>query len=169
MLVPAKPEDQKIIQNMAQFYVYDINCANGPRCHWPLEQDGRYFAMQSLPSYWQDPDKLAFLVKMNDELAGFILMQQKPHLMLNEFFILRPFQQQGLGKQTAFELFNRFPGTWELMVMCENLSAYHFWKHILSEYTGNQFSEVKKMIPFKGNEYRFVFTFESLGKPALFQ
>lgn len=154
------------IRNLAQFYVYDTNCAMKGGHHWPLDPDGRYFEIQTLPLYWEEAGRLPFLIYYKKELAGFVLIRHQPLLSIDEFFILRKFNRQGIGQFVAFELFNRYPGPWELMVICENSPARYFWQQILGEYTQGHYTETTRQIPFKGNEFRFVFQFESQGQPA---
>ena len=33
---------------------------------------------------------------------------------MSEFFVMYPYRKHGLGKEAAFALFDRFPGTWQL-------------------------------------------------------
>lgn len=89
---------------------------------------------------------------MDEELAGFALINKTgstPSIEWNmgEFFIVAKFQGKGIGRQVAFELFNRFPGQWEVMQMPPNLPAIKFWKKVVAEYSNNQFIETTATFP----------------------
>jgi predicted acetyltransferase len=45
-----------------------------------------------------------------------------------EFFILRKYRHQGIGARAAWELFDRFPGRWEVFEIIENTAAQEFWR-----------------------------------------
>jgi predicted acetyltransferase len=92
------------------------------------------------------------LVKINEKYAGFALVRKiihedkdnKFHYSMAEFFILKKYRKSGVGKQTAFHLFDLFPGTWEVAEIKENIPAQKFWRKIISEYTNDNYKEIQK-------------------------
>lgn len=102
-LIPATPTDFAVIQNMVQFYVYEFSRYLANEKNFNLNSEGVYADLETLSLYWQEKGRYAFLIRVNDELAGFVLINQvgsSPEVNWNmdEFFILRKFQKQGIGK-----------------------------------------------------------------------
>jgi predicted acetyltransferase len=54
---------------------------------------------------------------------------------------LRKYRRQGIGKRAAFDVFDRFPGKWEIRQIQPNVTAQKFWKNVIGEYTKNRFEE----------------------------
>jgi predicted acetyltransferase len=150
ILVPALLEDQARIQNMGRFYVYEMSRACGSLPGWELPEDGMY-ECRDLSSYFHEKNRFPFLVRIKNELAGFVLIDKfgsTPDIDWNigEFFIIAKFQGQGMGKQVAFEVFKKFLGKWEVMQMPVNTPAIQFWKKIVATYTDGQYEESLKTI-----------------------
>ncbi|HSH79923.1 MAG TPA: hypothetical protein VLA19_15460 [Herpetosiphonaceae bacterium] len=64
-----------------------------------------------------------------------------------EFFVLRKWRRLGIGRRVAFDLFERFPGGWEIAEERLNAAAQAFWRSIVGEYTGGYFTEVDSHPP----------------------
>lgn len=52
---------------------------------------------------------------------------------LAEFFILRKYRRNGVGRRAANELLVRLPGTWELAVTDYNKPALGFWRRVVGD------------------------------------
>ena len=116
--------------------------------------------------YWQEKDRYPFILSYKKELIGFVLINkigssQEIDWNMGEFFISKKFQKKGIGQYVAFECFNQFPGTWEVMVLPGNEPAYRFWRTIIKRYTQNHFQEYSRIHPFR-NENRNIFKFISV-------
>jgi predicted acetyltransferase len=48
-----------------------------------------------------------------------------------EFFIMRKYRKQGIGEWVAKQVFDSFPGVWEIQVSHSNPGGYQFWKRVL--------------------------------------
>lgn len=134
VLQEATVKDYPTIQNMARFYVYDLS----RYCEWSIPQDG-LFESFNFKSYFEDSDRLALIIKVKEELAGFVLINSVTELPdtqwnIGEFFILAKFQERKLGTQVTKELWKRYPGKWEVSVIPENQPAYQFWKNSLKSF-----------------------------------
>jgi ribosomal-protein-alanine N-acetyltransferase len=138
-LLPATLADYPTIQNMGRFYVYDISKEMCREPGWEIPADGLYECLD-LKKYWEDKNAFQFIV---------------------QFFILARFSGQGVGRHVAFECFKQFCGTWEVMVMLQNKSAYQFWKRIISEYTKNQFEEYRRVVRLLYDTEKNIFKFSS--------
>ncbi len=162
----ATKEHMSVIQNMARFYAYDLSksCGFYELYDWSFPPNGLYEAID-LSKYWEEPDRYPFIIHVDNELAGFALINKIGHLPLTdwnmgEFFIVGKFQGKGVGRQVAFELFDQFPGQWEVMQMPPNVPAIKFWKKIIAEYSHHQFEEsvitIQETEPHESNIIRFM-------------
>ncbi|WP_423062676.1 GNAT family N-acetyltransferase [Candidiatus Paracoxiella cheracis] len=164
-LIPASLKDYPIIQNMARFYVYDMSEYLGNEEGWEIPEDGLYECI-NFRKYWETDNTFPFLIKHENELAGFVIVDNKgsePKIDFNmaQFFILRKFKGKGIGRHVAFQCFNRFQGIWEVMVIPGNTGAYHFWKSIIKKYTSNDFVEYQRKVAHLSNNNKNIFKFIS--------
>ncbi|MFN7039460.1 MAG: GNAT family N-acetyltransferase [Alphaproteobacteria bacterium] len=149
-LISADINDYPIIQNMARFYVYDMSRYCGNIEGWECPDDGLYECFD-LKIYFGTPGRYAFLVKIDNELAGFVLINKigsnaEVDWNIGEFFILAKFQDKGVAKQIAFQIFDKFRGIWETSAMPDNIKAINFWRKTVAEYTKDNFIEGQKTI-----------------------
>jgi predicted acetyltransferase len=132
--------DYPVIQNMARFYVYDLSSECGfISSDWAIPADGLYESFD-FKDYFQDVDRRAFLINVDDEIAGFILLNQKGILPktewnMGEFFILAKFQDKGIGSKAAQQIWSDHPGRWEISVIPENKNAANFWRRVILSYS----------------------------------
>jgi predicted acetyltransferase len=141
-LQPATIADYPIIQNMASYYVYDRTGSMG----WPCSENGTFECID-FKHYFENPNEKAFLVKINNELAGFALLDKTCLIApvdwnMGEFFILRKFQGKGVAAQVALDIFAQHPGRWSVAVMPENIQAVNFWRKVINQVSGGHFTEV---------------------------
>jgi predicted acetyltransferase len=54
---------------------------------------------------------------------------------MEEFFVMKKYRKSGVGKQTAFYLFDLFPGKWEVAQIKANIPARKFRMKVISDYT----------------------------------
>lgn len=172
-IIPATIEDYPIIQNMARFYVYNLSRDCGFISEdWVLPADGLYESFDFKP-YFQDPTRKAYLIKVKDELAGFVLLNcatTSPDTEWNmgEFFILAKFQRKGIGKKVANRIWEIHPGLWEVSILPENKRALAFWRKIISDLTDGKYSEEMKDVDFDVHRpKRCILSFDTKGYPLL--
>ncbi|RPJ51430.1 MAG: GNAT family N-acetyltransferase [Chloroflexi bacterium] len=127
-------------------YLYEFTEYTGED---PDEQG--WFMDEYLPRYWVEPERYPFLVTVDGKWAGFVLVRrlsengQAPVAhSIAEFFILKKYRRNGLGRQVAWQVFDRFPGRWVVEEIRENLPAQAFWRRIISEYTQGNFRETAR-------------------------
>ena len=159
-LVPAARDQAPIVANLLQLYAHDFSEFH----EVDLAEDGR-FVYTELPLYWSDPDRHPFLIKVEDKLAGFVLVKRASDLSGNkkvwdmtEFFVTRGYRRRGIGTQIAHDLWRQFPGTWEVRVMQSNVAGHKFWVRAIANFTGKAIHPARIK---KGGEPWSVFTFES--------
>lgn len=143
-IVEASLRDKPKIQNMLQLYIHDFSEFDGHE----LNENGLY-NYDYLDYYWTEQDRHPFIISLNSKLAGFVLLNRYSIMIENaltiaEFFILRKYRRQGLGKKTAFIIFDKFPSKWEIRQTKNNLVGQAFWKNVISEYSRGDFQEYEK-------------------------
>ncbi len=143
-IIPVTIADYPVIQNMARFYVYDRSGYMG----WGCEENGMFECID-FKHYFETLGEEGFLLKVDNELAGFVLLD-KVHLLkpvdwnMGEFFIIAKFQAQGIASLVAKEIFKTHSGKWSVAVMPKNIKAVHFWRKIIKEMSNNNYTEVFK-------------------------
>lgn len=164
-LIPATQADYPIIYNLARFYAYDISEFFADQPGWEMEDDGLYGVGVDYNTYFTNPESHPFLIRYKGELAGFVMVDKDsidPGAEFNmaQFFILRTYKRKGLGRYIATECFAQFKGAWEVHVLPENTIAYHFWRSVISQFTHNNFHEIR--LKNKEGEERIAFEFSSI-------
>jgi predicted acetyltransferase len=167
-IVLATLSDYPVIQNMARFYVYDLSRECGfISSDWAIPSDGLYESFD-FKDYFHDVDKRAFLINVDDEIAGFILLNQKGILPetewnMGEFFILAKFQGKGIGSNAAQHIGNTHSGICELSVIPENKNAANFWRRVILSYSESTFNESIQTVDYDSDQpQRIVFQFNAL-------
>jgi len=140
----AGPEEQARLKALFELYAYDFSELLG----LDVGDDGR-FRSPALDAYWTDPRRHAFLIRVDERLAGFMLVQERSRLTgedgvrdVAEFFVMRRYRRHGIGEQAARWLFDRFRGRWEVRQKPENEAAIAFWRRVVDRYSGGRFENV---------------------------
>ena len=143
-ITPVGSEARDRLQALFELYAYDFSELLGI----DVADDGR-FRTPPLDVYWTDPRCHAFLIRVDEKLAGFALVQQRSRLTgdeavcdMAEFFVMRKYRRHGIGERVAAWSFDRFRGPWEVRQKTENLAATAFWRRVIGRYTGGRFEEV---------------------------
>ena len=165
-LIPATLNDYPIIQNLARFYSYDISEYYGHKAGWEMEENGLYGVGIDYKQYWETENCFPFIIRYNGNLAGFAIVDKKGsdasiNFNMAQFCILRTCKGRGIGKYIAYQCFQKFKGTWEIMVMPGNEGAYRFWRSIIREYTQDNYIEYTKIVPQYKNLPRNFFRFQT--------
>jgi predicted acetyltransferase len=131
---PASVEDKPVLQHLLQLCLHDYSEFNGQ----DINEHG-LFDYPYLDYYWTEAGRYPFLVRVERKLAGFVLVRQletgghKPLWQMAEFFILRKYRRQGIGRSVVHQVFERFEGQWEITQEEGNLPAQSFWKNVIRE------------------------------------
>jgi len=142
-VLPAALQDKPLLQRMMELYQYDFSEFDGA----DLDAHACY-GYTYLDHYWVDEGRHPFLVRVDGKLAGFVLVSDYVLLpgnerSISEFFILRKYRHQGIGKHAAYWIFDTFPGKWEVQQIAANLPAQRFWRSVIAGYTQGQYQEIE--------------------------
>jgi predicted acetyltransferase len=130
-LIPALAEDFVRIENMMQFYNYDLSeAADIDFAHHGLYQ------LQPKIDYWGQRVIAAHLIHVDGKLAGFavvddeVLMSPSQYNM-GYFFVARRHRGRGVGRMVVAKLLAKLIGNWEIYHLKNNQPAQRFWQSCL--------------------------------------
>jgi predicted acetyltransferase len=159
-VLPASPEQEPILANLLELYAHDFSEFH----HIEVGTDGR-FGYQDLPLYWRDPNRHPLLVRIDGNLAGFVLVRiisgtsgEETVWDMAEFFVLRGYRRHGVGTAVAHQVWRRFPGLWQVRVMQSNRDARRFWDHAIAAFMGQA---IESVVVEKNGTLWHYFSFES--------
>jgi predicted acetyltransferase len=119
----AGEDDRAVVRRLLQLYHYDFSEIDGSDVDPHGEYLHRYF-----DEYWIDPDRKAFLFRVDGAWAGLALIfVGEPHDVA-EFFVMCKYRRHGVGIKAAALLFDRFPGCWTVRQQRLNPAATAFWR-----------------------------------------
>jgi predicted acetyltransferase len=137
-------EQKPLLERLVQFYIYDFSATQGA----DINSDGRFDNLMHLDSYWIEPDRFPFLIYVDPAIAGFVLVNSYTCLAENagarsiaEFFVMPKYRRRGVGRQAAFQVFDKFRGRWEVRQIERNTGGQRFWRKVISGYTHDNFVE----------------------------
>ena len=120
-LIRADTTDKPVIARLIQLYLYDM-AAQEP---FPIGADGAY-AYDYLDRFWQHP----YLFHLDGQIAGFALVidhcpitQTAPCWFMAEYFVLRPYRQQALGRTMFHAILNHHSGRWHIATQSQDNAA----------------------------------------------
>jgi predicted acetyltransferase len=144
----AEYSQKAILRNLMELYSYDFSVIEGEEV-----DDFGLFGYRYLDHYWTEKDRFPYLIRVDGNLAGFVLLREGTYfdelvgkfslspMKIAEFFILRKYRRQGVGRFVAQEVFDRYPRRWEVAQVVNDVDAQAFWRRVISEYTNGQFEE----------------------------
>ena len=138
-LSEVKQEKKEILYRLLQYSLFeesenDLN---------EMNQEAIY-EYKHFDSYFIDNDRYAFFIreKETDKLLGFAMINEylqkfKEGHSIAEYLVIPKYRRNRIGKKIAFEIFDKFPGNWEVRPSYNSEKAYLFWKKTIEEYTNN--------------------------------
>lgn len=144
VICPAAIEQKPVLAQLMELYMYDFSEFSGE----DVSECG-YYGYKYMDNYWTEAGRMPLLIRVDGKLAGFALVRAcseysdmpVPHC-IGEFFVMKKYRRRGVGRTAACRVFDMFPGNWEVSQWKNNLPAQRFWRRVISEYTGGEFSEL---------------------------
>jgi predicted acetyltransferase len=148
-VVEAPDAQRPVFDRLLQLYLHDFSeFAPIGSPHGEVDEEGR-FAYLGFESYWQHQnERVPLLIRADDHLAGFALVNQWSALELPldhsvaEFFVLRKYRRARVGTRAALLIFRRYPGRWEVPVAWYNPPALAFWRGVTEEAAPGEVEEL---------------------------
>ena len=143
-LIQVKKSEKEILKNLLEKYDYEFS-----------QYDKRdvnilgLYGYDYLDNYWTEDKRWAFFIKVNKNLAGFIMINNYPEVegdidyTMAEFFVMYKYRRLGIGKAAAIKIFDAFPGAWQLKRHPKNIASVKFWNNVVNEYTNGQYNIVE--------------------------
>ncbi|MEK7164289.1 MAG: GNAT family N-acetyltransferase [Patescibacteria group bacterium] len=136
----ASPDKRQLLENLLQLYAYDFSEFAGDE----ISESGDYGFSRLLRYYWKDQDSEPFIVRVNGNIAGFVMVRRKrfngvDYQSIAEFFVLKKYRKRGVGREVAQMVFKKFPGKWYVDVIQSNLPACAFWEKVIDDFTGEKY------------------------------
>jgi predicted acetyltransferase len=129
------PERARTIANLFQLYVHDFADFWSER-RVEIGEDGRFPPYPPLESYWREEGRSAFLIRVDGQIAGFVLVNKHAHsgepadFNMAEFFVARHYRREGVGLAAALQAIEGHRGQWEIAVARRNTGALAFWRQV---------------------------------------
>ncbi|UWZ83813.1 GNAT family N-acetyltransferase [Occallatibacter riparius] len=163
-VVPAALCDQPVLADLLASYATEFSEFHAVR----FQADGT-FVYPGLADYWHKPDRFPFLIRIERETAGFVLVTRldslpgrEPVFDVAEFFVTRAFRRRGAGTTAAHDVWSRFPALWQVRVLQTNRLASRFWENAIGRFMGNPCQPESLHI---GNEAWHRFAFDTRSAP----
>ncbi len=142
-VTPASVNERPILRHLMELYQYDFSEFDGADTG-----PSGFYDYPYLDHYWVEPERSPFLVRVDGNLAGFVLVARYNYLtgfkdtwVMAEFFIMRKYRHQGVGEHVACNIFDHFPGDWQVGQITENPAATAFWRKVIARYTHADYQE----------------------------
>ena len=131
--------DREWLINVYPFYLHDLSAFDDS--YYTLDDRGLW-SPDHLPGWLQEDTDHPFILLESGRRVGFALVNQapSPHMhpgmdfRMSEFFVLRSYRGQGIGRRAVFTLFDRFRGKWEIFELPRNEPAIRFWRGAIGAY-----------------------------------
>jgi predicted acetyltransferase len=150
-LEPVKINEKDILKNLGELYIYD-----GSQDHSTDVNDlGLYDDLDDLDLYWTEENRYPFFIKVDNKLAGFILVYNgrqmkeiESNYSIDDFFVMKKYKRQGVGKYCVKYILEKYKGKWQIWFHPKNEGAKKFWIKTIDEYTNGKFEIVKNDAPY---------------------
>ncbi len=142
-LVTVQESEKSVLRQMIELYEYDLSIYT----HEELNQHG-FYGYSYFDYYWTEDNRYAYFIKCNNILCGFVLVNDYCYALkddtaksISEFFIMKKYRLFGIGRKIAIEIFDLFPGKWEVDQIPGNEISCKFWENVISEYTNGDYEK----------------------------
>ena len=145
-------EDKKdTLYRLLEYSLFEESLNDGNEMNEEAIFEYKYF-----DSYFTDKDRDAFFIreKGTNKLLGFVMInthmeiKEKGH-SIAEFMVIPKYRRNKIGKKIAFMCFDMYDGIWEISPSKDSEKAYQFWKHVIDEYTNNNYEHINEIFVFK--------------------
>ena len=123
---PAQLSEKDVLDQLLELYLHDLSEMTGA----DVGPHGRY-GYRFLDDYWTEPDRHPFLIRVDGHLAGLAFVASGAPHDVAEFFVMRKYRRQGVGRRAACALFAMFPGEWQVRQLASNAAATAFWRSVI--------------------------------------
>ena len=134
------------LRNLLELYKYDFSEFDPE----DVNENGLY-EYRYLDHYWTEEGRHPFFIRVDDRLAGFALVretgtdeQNRSVYWMAEFFVMKKYRHLKVGQTASHQLFNLFPGVWQVGQIDTNEPAQQFWRKTIGKYTNGNYQETRQ-------------------------
>lgn len=136
----ATPVERLPLYRMLELYQHDLSDI------WDQDLDIHGEFGYALDRYWGRSDCWPYVFLIEGRLAGFALVDRRVRIpgddfWMDQFFVMKKYRRQGVGRVTAAAVFDLHHGRWQIGQMPENRTAQAFWRQVIGGYTREHFVE----------------------------
>ncbi|MCF0113423.1 MAG: GNAT family N-acetyltransferase [Bacilli bacterium] len=142
-------EQKQTLLNLLEKFNYEFSQYD----HIILNDEGLY-GYYHLDSYFTDPNREAFFIRVDDELAGFVMINNSPDsprpivYSIAEFFVVYRHRNRGVAQIVVDRLFATRKGIWNIRFHPKNLVSVHLWTKIAKKYAGTRYEVIAGSEPY---------------------
>jgi predicted acetyltransferase len=157
-------DQMELVANLMEKYEYEFSQYSKSI----LGEDGLYGCIEWIDVYWEDENCWPYIIRVDGRIAGFALVgnfeigDYELDFIVDEFFLIYDYRNQGVGQFVVNYLLDRHKGRWGLVYTPRNLPASNFWPKVIGEYTGGKYQLIE-------NEPTEVYDDGTLGTVILFE
>lgn len=129
-----KASEKDILRNLMTLYLHELS-----EFADDLEPTAEgIFEYAGLDLYWKNESLIPFFVKVNGNLAGFILLNRHPYAPkdidynISEVFILKRYRSTEVAAEAVGKIFKSFPGKYNVGQLASNTRAVRFWRKVFT-------------------------------------
>ena len=142
VLVPVDSSNADVFNRLCQVHEAEFSVVTGK----VPNMDGTFDVEYS----WKAPFN-AFLLVENKKPVGFVVKDTLEGISdVTSFFIIPSCRGRGLGKRMAYEIFDRYPGMWQVRQLAGADKFKLFWRRVIKDYTIGNYSEGDIIDPYWG-------------------
>lgn len=133
-IVEIHPDHKETFLNLYNLYLYELSAYTGE----DIQPDGT-FDVSSTHLYMERNELHPYFITYDDKLAGFILICSPPYVpsgidySIQELFVLKKYRGKNLATEAVSTVLNRFPGSYSVEQLKNNIAAVRFWKKYYKE------------------------------------
>ena len=138
-LSEVKKEEKEILYRLLQYSLFEESEYDSNEMTKEAIFEYKYFDL-----YFTEDNRYAFFIKEQetDKLLGFVMINKYMQKFedghsIAEYLVIPKYRRNKIGKKIAFEIFDKYPGNWEVKPSNNSEKAYLFWKNTIEEYTNN--------------------------------
>ena len=138
-LSEVKKEKKEILYRLLQYSLFEESEYDLNEMTKEAIFEYKYFDL-----YFTEDNRYAFFIKERetDKLLGFAMINKYMQKFedghsIAEYLVIPKYRRSKIGKKIAFEIFDKYPGNWEVKPSYNSEKAYLFWKNTIEEYTNN--------------------------------
>jgi predicted acetyltransferase len=141
-------DEKEILRNLTELYEYEFSKEQDSDVN-----DFGLYGYKEIDHYWTDENKYPYFIKVNDKLAGFVLIDDYRYIKtidaqycIAEFFVMNKYKKLGVGKYAIKIVLDKYKGKWQLGYQSKNEGGKRFWNKVINEYTNGNYELFKENV-----------------------